>query len=148
MIERIFTRAPSGGPLQEQQSVALVAGAGVVGDRYFGRQDEPGQNLTLIEAEAIERFQAAQGWPTDLSVTGRNLVTRGVRLNAFVGQTFRVGGIRVRGVELCEPCMGLGEQLARDALTPAGVVKALVHAAGLRVDVLDSGTISVGMMVG
>lgn len=148
MIERIYTRAVPGGPLLEHREVDVVAGSGIVGDRYFDRHDEPGQNLTLIEAEAIEAFQAAQAWPVDLSITGRNLVTRGVRLNALVGQVFRIGDVELRGVELCEPCLGLGESLARDALTPAGVVKALVHRAGLRADVLRSGVVGVGMTLG
>lgn len=144
MIERIFTRSPDDGRDAEHREVRVVAGAGIEGDRYFGRQDEPGQNLTLVEAEEIERFVADHGLAPDLSITGRNLVTRGVRLNDLVGREFRIGGVRLRGVELCEPCLGLGESLAGPGRTPAMVVRAFAHRAGLRVDVLDSGSIAVG----
>ena len=144
MIERIFIRAAAGGPALEQRSVIVVAGSGIDGDRYFARHDEPGQNVTLVEAEEIERFQQESGQPFDLSVTGRNLVTRGVRLNALVGKEFRVGEVVLRGVELCEPCRTLGTALAREGLAPAAVVKALVHRAGLRADAITDGVIAVG----
>jgi len=46
-IERIFTR-PKGAALQlEHERVRVVAGKGIEGDRYFGRADEPGQNVTF-----------------------------------------------------------------------------------------------------
>lgn len=48
------------------------------------------------------------------------------------------------GIELCEPCMGLGEALASAGVTPSAAVKFLVHRAGIRADVLSSGTIAVG----
>lgn len=144
MIERIFTRSPADGATHEHQAVQVVAGAGIEGDRYFDRHEEPGQNITLIEAEEIERFNVAFGRPHDLSITGRNLVTRGVRLNALVGQEFDLGAVRLRGVELCEPCLGLGQSIAAGPLTPAQVVKAFVHRGGLRADVLTSGSVHVG----
>lgn len=147
MIERIYTRPPGGGATVEHRAVRVVAGAGIEGDRYFDHHDEPGQNLTLIEAEEIERFLAAQGRPHDLSITGRNLVCRGVRLNDLVGREFRIGEVRLRGVELCEPCLGLGEALAAAGLRPADVVRQFVHRAGLRADVLGNGTLAVGAAV-
>ncbi len=144
-VEAIHTRPPEGGATRAHTEVRVVAGAGIEGDRYFGCHDEPGQNLTLVEAEAIERFLADHGRPHDLAITGRNLVCRGVDLNALVGREFRIGAVRLRGVELCEPCLGLGEALAGGGLRPADVVRAFVHRAGLRCDVLDDGLIAVGM---
>ncbi len=143
-IEHIFT-CPSGSTTQvEHQSVRVVAGAGIEGDRYYGAQDEPGQNITFVEAEEIEGFAAAHRHPLDLSMTRRNVVTRGVRLNTLLGQEFTVGTIRLRGVELCEPCMGLGEALSSATLSPAQVIKHWLHRAGLRADVLSQGELSVG----
>ena len=112
MIERIFTRSAQDGTTHEHMSVHVIAGSGIEGDRYFGRHEEPGQNITLVEAEEIERFAAEHDRSHDHSITGRNLVTRGVRLNALVGKEFTVGGVLLRGVELCEPCLGLAQTLA------------------------------------
>jgi MOSC domain-containing protein YiiM len=144
MIEHLFIRPPEGGQQIEQQRVQVVQGAGIRGDRYFEAQDEPGQNVTFIEAEEIEAFAATQQRSVALSVTGRNVVTRGVRLNELVGRTFTVGGLRFRGVELCEPCLGLGEALSTPALSPAEVVKQWVRRGGLRADALSSGELAVG----
>ena len=143
-VERIFTRAASADSPTEHQTVRVVAGAGIEGDRYFARKDEPGQNVTFIEAEEIESFFAEQQRSADLSATGRNIITRGVRLNDLVGTEFLVGTVRFRGVELCEPCLGLGQALATPATPPAKVVKRLVHRGGLRADALSSGEVAVG----
>lgn len=146
-IEYIYTAAVAGSPQQAHERIRVVAGAGIEGDRYFGRHDEPGQNITLVEAEEIELFLHEQQRELAWSVTHRNLVTRGVRLNELVGREFMVGEVRLRGVELCEPCLGLGQALASDAITPAQVVKRLVHRGGLRADVLTDGVIEQGAIV-
>ena len=146
-IERIYIRRTAGEPQIECDQVAMVAGAGIEGDRYFGCHDEPGQNLTLVEAEEIEAFIKAQGRPYDLSITKRNFITRGVRLNELVGREFMIGDVRLRGVLLCEPCLFLGESLATDKLSVAAAVECLVHKAGLRADVLMSGVVTRGAKI-
>ena len=143
-IERIFIRPPSGSPTIEQDSVRVVAGAGIEGDRYFDAHDEPGQNVTFVEAEAIEAFAMEHHRTIDPSATGRNIITRGVRLNELVGREFIVGSVRFRGVELCQPCLTLGEALATPTLPPARVVRHWLHRGGLRADALSSGELSVG----
>ena len=146
-VERIFTRKSPVGPQTEHDSVEVVAGAGIKGDRYFDRHDEPGQNITLIEAEEIESFVSEYQRPPDLSISNRNIVTRGVRLNDLVGREFMIGELRLRGVELCEPCLGLGNALASPELPAAKVVKRFLHKAGLRADVLSSGSLARGAKI-
>ncbi|MBC7917163.1 MAG: sulfurase [Rhodoferax sp.] len=143
-IERIFTRPTPGGQQAELRTVRIVAGSGIEGDRHFGRHDDAGQNISFIEAEVIEAFFDEQGLPRELSVTGRNIVVRGVRMNALVGNEFTVGSLRFRGRELCEPCLGLGERLATPTLTPPQVVKWFVARGGLRADALTSGELALG----
>jgi MOSC domain-containing protein YiiM len=146
-IELICVAARAGEPVVSVESLSLVAGKGIVGDRNYGRHKYPGQNLTLIEAEEIERFNREYHTAIALSATRRNLITRGVRLNQLVGREFRVGAVIVRGVELCEPCAGLGKQLAGERLSAAQVVKAFTHRCGLRTDILTSGVIHRGDVV-
>ena len=143
-IERIYLAPAPGGVLVGRLQIRVVAGAGIEGDRYYEAKHEPGQNITLVEAEVIEGFNADFGTRHALSCTRRNLVTRGVRLNSLVGKEFTVGSVRLRGVELCEPCMSLGAAMANEGVTPAAVVKYLAHRAGIRADVLSSGTIATG----
>jgi MOSC domain-containing protein YiiM len=119
--------------LKPVESVAALAGKGLRGDRHFYEDGaEPGQALTLIEAEALE----------DAGLTGaqsrRQVVVRGVRLNELVGRRFRVGNVECVGVELCEPCLHLQQ------LTRPGIIKDLIHRGGLNADVLTDGQIRVG----
>ena len=103
IIERIFISPDAGAAQVECETIILLSGMGVVGDRNFGISKHPGQNLTLVEAEEIERFCSEQARVPDLSLTRRNLIARGVRLNDLVNTLFRVGNVNLRGVELCEP---------------------------------------------
>src|SRR5436190_1779762 len=67
------------------------AGGGLAADRYFdgaGTFSNPhstGHDLTLIEAEVVDELGLA---PEEAR---RNVVTRGIDLNALVGRRFRVG---------------------------------------------------------
>jgi len=113
--------------------VDAVAGQGLQGDRHLHEQGaEPGQALTLVEAEVLE----------DVGLTGaqsrRQVVVRGVRLNDLVGRRFRVGEVECLGVELCEPCLHLQQ------MTRPGIIKELVHRGGLNADILNNGRIVVG----
>jgi MOSC domain-containing protein YiiM len=110
-----------------------VRAEGVVGDRYGDAGD-----LTLIEAEALEGFTADTGIELTHEESRRQVLTRGVRLNDLVGKRFRVGEVELVGQEWCEPCAHL------QALTRPGVLRGLVHRAGLRADIVRPGRIAVG----
>jgi MOSC domain-containing protein YiiM len=144
-VALICVAATKAGELSTPESVRVIAGAGIEGDRHFGtRQLHRGQNLTLIEAEEIERFNTQHRTAISLGAPRRNLITRGVRLNGLVGKDFSVGAVRLRGVELCEPCSKLARNLSGTGLSPPQIVKSFLHRAGLRADVLTSGTIARG----
>jgi MOSC domain-containing protein YiiM len=59
-------------------------------------------------------------------------------VNALVGKRFRIGNVECVGVELCEPCAHM------QSLTREGVLKGMVHRAGLNADLLADGEIAVG----
>jgi MOSC domain-containing protein YiiM len=133
------------GPMVPVLDINVVAGAGIIGDRYYGsEQRHPGQNLTLIELEEIDSFNSRNGAQIALTDPRRNIVTRNVRLNALVGKEFIVGSVHLRGIELCEPCSTLAKHLAASGLTKRAVVREFTHRAGLRADVVSSGRIMVG----
>ena len=118
--------------------VRAAAGRGLEGNRYFFEQAPPGRALTLIAAEALEGMAAESGVEITAAESRRNVLTRGVDLNALVGVRFRVGDVDCVGVELCEPCKTL------ESLTKPGVIKGLVHRGGLTADILSDGEIAVG----
>ena len=133
MIEAIHIGPEESGPLQAVESVRAVAGKGLEGDRNFREGGaKPGQALTLVEAENVEDVSLALG------ETRRNVTVRGVQLNDLVGKTFKVGEVECYGVELCEPCEHL------QSMTRPGIIKELVHRAGINADILSDGVIRVG----
>jgi hypothetical protein len=136
-VEALAVAAAAEAPMTLVERAVAHVGRGLEGDRYFdgrGTFSNPhsvGHDLTLIDAEAIQGLLA----PADAR---RNVVTRGIDLNALVGQRFTVGEVECAGRRLCEPCAHL------QRLTAPGVLRALVHLGGLRADVLSGGTIRVG----
>jgi MOSC domain-containing protein YiiM len=110
-----------------------VTDRGLVGDRYADAGD-----ITLIAAEALEGLRADTGIELSHEESRRQVLTRGIDLNALVGKRFTVGSVECEGVELCEPCNHL------QSLTQPGVLRGLVHRAGLRANVIRPGRIAVG----
>jgi MOSC domain-containing protein YiiM len=110
-----------------------VSATGIAGDRYAEKGD-----ITLIEAEALEAFTAETGIELSHEESRRQVLTRGIRLNDLVGKRFRVGEVEVVGRELCEPCNHL------QSLTRPGVLRGMVHRAGLNADVVTPGRIATG----
>jgi MOSC domain-containing protein YiiM len=119
--------------LPEPVEAVEVTAQGVRGDRYFGER-----NLTLIEAEALEGLYEETGLELSAAESRRQVLTRGVRLNDLVGKRFSVGEVECVGEEWCEPCSHL------EGLTRPGVLRGLVHRAGLRADIVRGGRIAVG----
>lgn len=139
-VESIYLTAEHGGEPFSVEAAVAVAGKGLEGDRYFQDDQPPLNQLTLIESEAIDAVAEAD--PSLALAPGesrRQLTTSGVDLNALVGQEFTVGEVRCRGIELCEPCSHLEQHTGR-----AGIMRAMVHRAGLNAEILTDGTISVG----
>ncbi|MCY3840853.1 MAG: sulfurase [Gammaproteobacteria bacterium] len=138
-IEAIYVSANHGEPKESIPHAELRANVGLIGDRYAG-----GGVVSIIEAEAVEAFNESTGLSVSADETGRNVVTRGIRLNDLVGRTFRLGGATLKGFELCEPCLVLGSRLATASVRPHEVVKAFTHSAGIRALVVASGRVSPG----
>jgi len=122
--------------------VRAVAARGLEGDRYFAaeprQESERDQDITLIAAEALEALFAETGIDLSAAASRRNVLTRGIDLNALVGRGFRVGEVQCEGLELCEPCSHL------QGLTEPGVLRGLVHRGGLRAAIRRGGEIAIG----
>lgn len=132
-------------PLETRDSVEIIAGRGITGDRYAagegagqkGKIDDE-QQVTLISEEAIAAACEESGLPITHLLTRRNLLVRGVPLNDLVNQTFRVGEVILRGLQHCDPCGYLEKQ------TFPHIKQALLKRGGLRTVVLQGGTIRLG----
>lgn len=139
MVEAIFVAPDAGAPARRVEEVHALAGRGLEGDRHtVGRgtfpSGLPGSALTLIKAEVCESFTP----PLEVDEHHRNVVTRGIDLNALVGHEFMIGTVRCRGMRLCEPCTVI------DGYATRPILRALVHRGGLRADILGDGVIRAG----
>jgi MOSC domain-containing protein YiiM len=137
-VEGIYISADHGDLPEPVESVRALAGRGLEGNRYFFADAPAGTALTLIAAEAVEAMEREHGISIEPRESRRNVVTRGIDVNALVGMRFRIGEVECEGVELCEPCTHL------EGMTRPGVIKGMVHRAGLNADVLLGGEIAVG----
>ena len=140
-VEAINVAADLEGQCRPVEVVEALAGRGLRGDRYFAdapREQGEGRDITLIQAEALEGLHEEHGIELSGAESRRNVLTRGIDLNALVGRRFTVGQAECVGVELCEPCNHLQK------MTQPGVLRGLVHRGGLRADVVRGGRIAVG----
>jgi hypothetical protein len=147
VVVALLTAARAEDLVQAHDSVELHAGRGIAGDRYFdgtgtfSATGKDGQQLTLIEREVLDALHD-EGLSLSADDARRNIVTRGVDLNALVGQEFQIGPARCIGRRLCEPCSHL------QRLTGTALLRPMVHRGGLRADILTSGVVRVGDPIG
>lgn len=147
-VEAVFT-APTATRMPEPvEEAEALPGQGLAGDRYFTgegtfwKTGKPGQDLTLVEAEAIEGLATGHGIDLEPAASRRNVLTRGIDLNSLVGRRFFVGEVECRGDRLCDPCAHL------ERLTEPGTKAGLEGRGGLRADIVAGGTIRPGDAVG
>jgi hypothetical protein len=138
-VEALAVAGAAAGPARLLQTARALAGQGLEGDRHVAGTGTfpsglPGSALTMIEAEVCESFEP----PLTPGEHRRNVVTRGIDLNALVGHEFTIGDVRCRGMRLCEPCTVVQRYAGRPVLRP------LVHRGGLRADILRDGEIHIG----
>ena len=143
VVEAIHVATAAAAPVRAVDSVGAIAGVGLEGDRYsYGgghyQDARVSRDLTLVEAEAIEALAREHDIALARGETRRNLTTRGLSLNEFVGRRFWVGEVLCQGTGPCEPCRYLADLTGKPLLAP------LVHRGGLRADILQDGVIQVG----
>ena len=143
-VEAVVIAPEAEAPMVRVERATARVGRGLEGDRYFdyrgtfSNRHGRGHDLTLIEAEVLDALSLPTG-PLAAEDARRNVVTRGIDLNALVGERFKIGDVECLGQRLCEPCAHLERLTAK-----AGTLRALIHKGGLRADVLTDGEIRTG----
>jgi len=131
---------PADGPLPEApgelvEEIEVRAGLGVVGDRYFGKRAHRDAAVTMIAAESLPPG-------ADLRQLRRNILLRGVDVDALVGSTVSLdsgaGPVRLHANRPANPCAWL------DVTIGPGTRAALRGHGGMRCSPLDDGTLRVG----
>jgi MOSC domain-containing protein YiiM len=144
-----FGRAREGAadvPTTDAGQAELVAGKGVVGDRFFGKAAHMDAAVTLIAAEALEAMASELGVePFDPLLTRRNVVLRGAQLAPLLGHDFALESrgdvVRLKAGRPAHPCAWMDEMLA------PGAHKAMRGRGGVRCQVLSGGVLHRGPAV-
>jgi MOSC domain-containing protein YiiM len=142
-VEAIFIAPRAAAEMVSVPEVRALRDRGLEGDRFFrdswSALQRPDKAVSLIEAEALESAAAELGVDALAQKSRRNIVTRGVPLVELLDREFMVGGARLRGIRLFEPCSHLVKVSGL-----AGIYKALEHRSGLKAAILKDGRICVG----
>jgi MOSC domain-containing protein YiiM len=125
--------------IDKVESIEVVSGKGIKGDRYFHDFNEEKNQLTLIESENIDYYNKTFNTNFKYLEFRRNLVTQNIQLNDLIGKTLIVGEIKIKAHDLCRPCKNLQEKLGKD-----NIIKEFLRRGGLRCEILNSGNITIG----
>ena len=143
---------PADGPLarvgeERRERVEVRAHLGVVGDRYFGGKAHVREAVTLMAAESLDAITAELGLASvpDAALTRRNIIVRGVDVDALRGAEFSLdtgdGPVLFLAHRPANPCAWMNVTLAE------GAHKALRGRGGMRCEPLTDGTLSLGSAV-
>tara|TARA_B100000029_G_scaffold302462_1_gene295340 strand:+ start:254 stop:697 length:444 start_codon:yes stop_codon:yes gene_type:complete len=124
--------------IQEVEEINLLAGKGIIGDRYFDENNEDRNQLTLIEKENIDYYNEKFNLKIPYIDFRRNIITKGIKLNDLIGKKLVIGKIELKGIDLCRPCKSLQKNLGQD-----NIIKEFLRKGGLRCEVLTSANVKV-----
>lgn len=127
----------------DAERAEVVAGKGIVGDRFFGKAAHMDAAVTLFAIESLEAIAAELGAdPFDPLLPRRNVVLRGAELAPLIGQDFTLataaGSVDFHGGRHAHPCAWM------DTVLAPGAHKAMRGRGGLRCRPLNSGILQRG----
>ncbi len=126
-------------PVVEVDALECVAGRGLRGDRFYDYKPDYKGQITFFALETWDALVAALGHrEASPAAVRRNVFTRGVALDALIGQEFELQGVRFQGAEECRPCYWM------DQAVGPGAEAWLRGRGGLRARILSDGVLRRG----
>jgi MOSC domain-containing protein YiiM len=114
--------------------IECVTGRGIRGDRYFDFKDDYKGQITFFSLDVFDDLCAALALhDCSPAAARRNVITRGVDLNEFIGNEFEVQGVYLYGTEESAPCYWMDQAFA------PGAKDFLKGRGGLRAKILSDG---------
>ncbi len=93
-----------------------IAGQGLTGDRYFGHQEDYKGQVTFFALETYEEpLPHLWNHRQRPECFRRNMITRGVDLNQWIGQEFEIQGVSFAGTEEAAPVSWMNHAFAPGA---------------------------------
>jgi MOSC domain-containing protein YiiM len=149
IVKLLISKDPKSTMLSLNQ-IVLEAGKGIFGDRYYNQEGtfsnkgeiEPDRDVTLIEIEKIDALNKEYNLDITAEDLRRNIVVSNCDLNSLVDKEFQIGEVVLKGLRLCEPCKYLSDKLDNEE-----VLSQMIHKAGLRAQIIKSGSIDLNSQV-
>ena len=149
IVKLLISKDPKSTMLSLNQ-IVLEAGKGIFGDRYYNQEGtfsnkgeiEPDRDVTLIEIEKIDALNKEYNLDITAEDLRRNIVVSNCDLNSLVDKEFQIGEVVLKGLRLCEPCKYLSDKLNNEE-----VLSQMIHKAGLRAQIIKSGSIDLNSQV-
>ena len=123
----------------EINTIDLIAGKGVIGDRHFKDYNDPFNHLSIIESESINEYNKKYNLSIPYLDFRRNIVTKGIGLNDLIDKKILIGNVQLDIIDLCRPCRHLSEKLDKN-----NIIKEFLRKGGIRCEILNDGKISTG----
>lgn len=137
-VEWIGLRPARRETLTAVEAATALTAQGLQGDHYKTRSDGKRQ-VTLIQAEDLQAIASYLGkGEVPPETLRRNLVTRGINLQALKGKRFRIGEAVLEYTGECHPCSRMEENLG------TGGYNAVRGHGGITARVIAGGEIRVG----
>ncbi len=138
-VEWIGVAAVKSDPLESQESVELVANAGIVGEHHFREDSKSHRQVTLIQKEHLGVIaMLLQRKSIDPADVRRNIVVSGINLASLQDREFKIGTAVLRGTGDCAPCALMDKKLG------GGGYAAMVGHGGLTCVVVSGGSVACG----
>ena len=126
-------------PMVTIDEAHCVAGRGIEGDRFFTWKEDYKGQVTFFAQEVHEALcEQLQVYGTQPDVFRRNIITRGIDLNALINKRFRLQGLLFEGSEEARPCYWMNQAFGE------GAEEALAGRGGLRARVIEDGILRPG----
>ena len=142
VVASLFISAQAGAPMQEKEQIEAIAHKGLHGDRYcegcgfWSEKDEC--QVTIIAQEDLDDMTRETGIDFGKGLHRRNIVTRNIAIEQFVGKRFQIGEAKFAYDRPRPPCLHL------QTITGPGVVQAIAGRSGICIRCFHGGVIRQG----
>ena len=123
----------------EKDEVELVAGSGIVDDRFFDYKEDYKGQITFFSQTTVDAVREELGH-SDVTAQQfrRNVVIEGVSAEELIGKRFRIGELEFTGSCEASPCFWMNEACGE------GTHQFLKGRGGLRARITKGGSLTKG----
>lgn len=124
----------------EREEVELVAGSGIVEDRFFNYKEDYKGQITFFSDATLEAVRDELGYKgAEFKDFRRNVILKGVLAEELIGKVFRIGDLEFTGSCEAAPCFWMDQAVGE------GTHEFLKGRGGLRARIKKGGILKTGV---